>query len=128
VEHLQHDLAKRMRGFGRQCRGMGKVFVTLVRQTETHLLALGQPVLALAQAAEACLQGATHLAEEQRARLGTQLRATLEAHRRIAHQSRRLTQGQALPSGKLVNADAPLSHPLVRAQATVPPSLAASLG
>ena len=104
VAQLQHALAKRMRRFGRQCRGMGKVFVTLVRQTETHLLELGQPVLALAQAAEACLRGAPHLAEEQRARLGTQLRTTLEAHRRIAHQSRRLTQGKALPSCKIVNA------------------------
>jgi hypothetical protein len=104
VAQLQHALAKRMRRFGRQCRGMGKVFVTLVRQTETHLLELGQPVLALAQAAEACLHGAPHLAEEQRARLGTQLRTTLEAHRRIAHQSRRLTQGKALPSCKIVNA------------------------
>ena len=53
------------------------MFVTLVRQTETQLLELGQPVLALARAAEACLCGATQLAEGQRARLGTQLRAAL---------------------------------------------------
>ena len=93
-----------MRRFGRQCRGMGKVFVTLVRQTETHLLGLGQPVLTLARAAEACLHGATQLAEEQRVRLDTQLRTALEAHRRIEHQSRRLTQGKALLSCKIVNA------------------------
>jgi hypothetical protein len=44
VQPLQHDLAKRLRRFGRQCRGIGKVFVVLVRQTETPLLALGEQV------------------------------------------------------------------------------------
>ncbi len=63
VAQLQHDLTKRMRRFGRQCRGMGKVFVTLVRQTETHLLELGQPVLTLAKTAQACLHGTPQLAE-----------------------------------------------------------------
>jgi hypothetical protein len=120
VAQLQHDLAKRMRRFGRQCRGMGKVFVTLVRQTETHLLELGQPVLTLARAAEACLHGATHLAEEQRARLGTQLRATLEAHRRIEHQSRRLTQGKALSSCKIVNAYDPTIAPICKGKSNCP--------
>ena len=67
-----------MHRFGRQCRGMGKVFVTLVRQTETHLLELGQPVLTLAQAAQACLHGTTQLAEDQRVRLDIQLTAALE--------------------------------------------------
>ena len=42
AQQLQHDLQKMMRRFGRQCRGMGKVFVTLVRQTETQLLAMGR--------------------------------------------------------------------------------------
>jgi hypothetical protein len=32
-----------MRCFGRQCRGIGHVFVTLVRRTETHLLEMGEP-------------------------------------------------------------------------------------
>jgi len=99
---------------------MGKVCVTLVRQTETHLLELGQPVLALAQAAEACLHGATHLAEEQRARLDTQLRATLEAHRRIEQQSRRLTQGKALPSCKIVNAYDPTIAPICKGKSNCP--------
>ena len=49
-----------MRRFGRQCRGMGKVFVTLVRQTETQLLEMGEQVLPLARAAQAYLHGATH--------------------------------------------------------------------
>ena len=33
-----------MRGFGRQCRGQGKVFVKLVRQTETRLLEVGSSI------------------------------------------------------------------------------------
>jgi hypothetical protein len=35
AQPLQHDLEKMMRRFGRQCRGMGNVCVTLVCQTET---------------------------------------------------------------------------------------------
>jgi hypothetical protein len=93
-----------MRRFGRQCRGMGKVFVALVRQTETQLLAMGEPVLALARAAQECLRGAPQLSEAQRARLDTQLTAALEAHHRIERQSRWLTQGKALPHCKIVNA------------------------
>ena len=62
-----------MRRFGRQCRGMGKVFVTLVRQTERQLLEIGQQVLPLARATQACLHGAPELSEEQRALLDTQL-------------------------------------------------------
>jgi hypothetical protein len=92
-----------MRRFGRQCRGMGKVFVTLVRQTETQLLEMGQPVLTLARAAQEYLHGATQLSADQRARLDTQLMTVLQAHHRIEHQSRRLTQGKSLPHCKIVN-------------------------
>jgi len=49
--------------FGRQCRGQGKMFVSLGRQTETQLLATGQPVVELAWTAQAQVQSATHLAE-----------------------------------------------------------------
>jgi hypothetical protein len=120
AQHLQQDLGKLMRCFGRQCRGMSKVFVRLVRQTETHLLELGQPVLPLAWAAQTCLHGALQLSEEQRARLGTQLTAALEAHRRIEHQSRRLTQGQALPHGKIVNAYDPTIAPICKGKSNCP--------
>jgi hypothetical protein len=120
VQHLQHDLAKRMRRFGRQCRGMGNVFVTLVRQTETHLLEMGQPVLALARAAQACLHGAPQLSEDQRARLDTQLTAALQAHHRIAHQSRRLTQGKSLPHCKIVNAYDPTIAPICKGKSNCP--------
>ncbi len=45
-----------MRRFGRQCRGQGKIFVKLVRQTETQLLELGSSIAALAQEAHQALQ------------------------------------------------------------------------
>lgn len=111
IQHLQHDLSTRLRRCGRQCRGMGKVLVTLVRQTETQLLELGAPVLPMAWAAQACLHGAPLLSEDYRARLETQLTAALQAHHRIAHQSRRLAQGKSLPPGKIVNAYDPTMAP-----------------
>jgi hypothetical protein len=103
-----------MRRFGRQCRGIGKVFVTLVRQTETHLLEMGEQVLPLARAAQAHLHGAMQLSEEQRTRLHTQLTAALEAHHRIERQSRRLTQGKALSRCKIVNAYDPTIAPICK--------------
>jgi len=103
-----------MRRFGRQCRGMGKVFVTLVRQTETPLLAMGQQVLPLARAAHACLYGVPQVSKDQQARLDTQLMTALEAHHRIAHQARRLTQGKAVPHCKIVNADDPTIAPICK--------------
>jgi hypothetical protein len=109
-----------MRRFGRQCRGMGKVFVTLVRQTEMQLLAQGQPVLALARAAQACLHGAPQLSEDQRVRLDTQLTAALQAHHRIAHQSRRLTQGKALSHCKIVNAYDSTIAPICKGKSNCP--------
>ena len=109
-----------MRRFGRQCRGMGKVFVTLVRQTETQLLELGQPVLALARAAQACLHGAPQLSEDQRVRLDTQLTAALQAHHRIESQSRRLTQGKALSPCKIVNAYDSTIAPICKGKSNCP--------
>jgi hypothetical protein len=109
-----------MRRFGRQCRGMGKVFVTLVRQTETQLLEIGQPVLALARAAQVCLHGTPQLSEDQRARLDTQLTAALQAHHRIEHQSRRLTQGKALSHCKIVNAYDPTIAPICKGKSNCP--------
>jgi hypothetical protein len=109
-----------MRRFGRQCRGMSKVFVTLVRQTETQLLEMGQQVVPLAWAAQSCLHGATQLSEEQRVRLDTQLTTVLEAHHRIASQSRRLTQGKALPHCKIVNAYDPTIAPICKGKSNCP--------
>jgi hypothetical protein len=109
-----------MRRFGRQCRGMGNVFVTLVRQTETRLLEMGVQVLPLAQAAHDYLHGATHLSADQRARLSTQLTAALDAHHRIEHQSRRLTQGKALSQCKIVNAYDPTIAPICKGKSNCP--------
>jgi hypothetical protein len=93
-----------MRRFGRQCRGQGKVFVTLVRQTEKQLLATGQQVVSLARAAHERVQSAAHLAEGQRQRLAITLTAALAAHHQIVTQSRRLTNGKPLTQCKIVNA------------------------
>src|SRR6266540_5538395 len=104
ARQLQHDLQKVMRRFGRQCRGKGKVFVTLVRQTEKQLLATGHQVVPLAQAAQARVQSAAHLTEGQRERWDTKLKAAVAAHHQIAAQSRRLTHGKPLTQCKIVNA------------------------
>jgi len=103
-----------LRRFGRQCRGMSRVCVTLVRHTERHWLESGQLILPLARAAQECVHGAPHLSEDQRVRLHTPLTAALEAHHRIAHQSRRLTPGKALPHGKIVNAYDPTIAPICK--------------
>jgi hypothetical protein len=109
-----------MRRFGRQCRGQGKVFVSLVRQTETQLLESGQPVVPLAQAAQACAQSAAHLTEAQQERLTTQLTGALAAHHQIVTQSRRLTQGKLLTQGKIVNAYDPTIAPICKGKSNCP--------
>ncbi len=109
-----------MRRFGRQCRGQSKVFVRLVRQTETQLLATGQPVVSLARAAQARVQSATHLAAEQRVRLATQLTVALDAHAQITTQSRCLTQGKALSQCKIVNAYDPTIAPICKGKSNCP--------
>jgi hypothetical protein len=109
-----------MRRFGRQCRGQGKVFVSLVRQTETQLLESGQPVVPLAQAAQACAQSAAHLTEAQQERLTTQLTGALAAHHQIVTQSRRLTQGKLLTQCKIVNAYDPTIAPICKGQSNCP--------
>ena len=86
--------------------------VTLVRQTARPLLERGEPVLPLARAAPARLHGAPPLAEEPRERLNTPLTAALAAPHRIEPQSRRLTQGQAVTPGNIVNADDPTMAPI----------------
>jgi hypothetical protein len=114
VQQLQHDLRKVMRRFGRQCRGMGHVCVRLVRQTEPPWLEMGQPVLTLARATQDSLHGAMSLSGEQRTRLDTQLTTALAAQQRIASQSRRLTQGQALRHCNIVNAYDPTIAPMCK--------------
>jgi hypothetical protein len=109
-----------MRSFGRQCRGKGKVFVTLVRQTEKHILEVGQQVLPLARTAQERLHSAGQLAEGQRARLDTKLTAAIAAHQHIAKQSRRLTTGKTLTQCKLVNAYDLTIAPMLKGKSTCP--------
>jgi hypothetical protein len=109
-----------MRRFGRQCRGQGKVFVHLVRQTETHLLTTGAPVVTLAQTAQAQVQTAPELTEDQRARWDTTLTLALLAHQQIVTQSRRLTHGKPLTQCKIVNAYDPTIAPICKGKSNCP--------
>jgi Transposase DDE domain len=109
-----------MRRFGRQCRGQGKILVTVVRQTEQQLLQLGSPIAALAQAAQHGLQRITHLAEPQRDRLAKQLQTAMEAHHAISTQSRRLTQGKRLHHCKIVNAYDGTVAPILKGKSNCP--------
>jgi hypothetical protein len=109
-----------MRCFGRQCRGQGKVFVKLVRQTEQQLLQLGEPLTALGQQAQRLLDQATTLRDAQRTRLTEAFHAALSRHAHIRKQSTRLTHGQTLPHCKLVNAYDLTSAPIVKGKSNCP--------
>ncbi len=101
---LMGGLKKAMRRFGRQCRGQGRVFVKVVRQTERHLLTLGQPLRTWAERAQAHLQNATEISPVKRERLASQLQTALEHHHHIEAQSRQLTRGKRLAHRKIVSA------------------------
>jgi len=109
-----------MWSFGRQCRGQGKVFVTLVRQTERQLLDLGSAIENWAQDAKELLHQETHLREVQRERLRRDLEAASDAHRHIAKQSQRLTQGKKLAQCKIVNAYDPTIAPIMKGKSNCP--------
>jgi hypothetical protein len=91
-----------------------------VRQTEKQLLELGSPIAALAQAAQQGLQSATHLAERQRERLVSHLKAALAAHQAISTQSRRLTQGKRLRHCKIVHAYDGTIAPILKGKSNCP--------
>jgi hypothetical protein len=109
-----------MRRFGRQCRGQGKVFVSLVRQTETQLLTTGEAVVALAQTAQAQVQSVAALTKEQRTRWNTTLTVALATHQQIVTQSRRLTHGKPLTRCKIVNAYDPTIAPICKGKSNCP--------
>jgi hypothetical protein len=109
-----------MRRFGRQCRGQGKVFVSLVRQTETQLLTTGEPVVALARTAQAHVQTAPQLTADQRRRWDTTLTVALATHHQIATQSRRLTHGKPLTRCKIVNAYDSTIAPICKGKSNCP--------
>ena len=109
-----------MRSFGRQCRGQGRVFVKLVRQTEGQLLALGQPIPALGQQAQQLLEKPPALPLAQRERLSQELNVALAAEERIRTQSHRLTHGKQLPHCKIVNAYDPGIAPILKGKSNCP--------
>ena len=109
-----------MRRFGRQCRGQGKVFVSLVRQTETQLLTTGEAVVALAHTARAHVQTAPQLTADQRTRWDTTLTVALATHHQIVTQSRRLTHGKPLTRCKIVNAYDATIAPICKGKSNCP--------
>jgi hypothetical protein len=109
-----------MRRFGRQCRGQGKVFVHLVRQTETQLLTTGASVVTLARTAQVHVQTAPQLTEDQRAWWDTTLTLALLTHQQIVTQSRRLTHGKPLTRCKIVNAYDPSIAPICKGKSNCP--------
>ena len=109
-----------MRSLGRQCRGRGRVFVKLVRQTERQLLDLGQPIPTLGQQAQQLLEQTEALSDAQRERLTQELSAALGAHQQIRKQSQRLTQGKQLPHCKIVNAYDPTIAPILKGKSNCP--------
>src|SRR5215831_17466655 len=109
-----------MRSFGRQCRGQGKVFVKLVRETARHLLALGHPMETWSQHARACLPHDSGRSTAQRERLLRDLEATRAAHRHLTTPSQRLTQGKKLAHGQMVNASDPTMAPILTGKRNCP--------
>src|SRR5712692_5372901 len=104
AQHLHQELTKVMRGFGRQCRGQGHVFVKLVRHTEQQLLELGKPITALGQQAQQLLAQATALSDSTRQRLAEAFSAAMSSHAHLRKQSTQLTQGKKLCHAQLVKA------------------------
>ena len=109
-----------MHGFGRRCRGQGRVFVTLVRQTEHQLLALGAPINTLGLQAQEHLAQTLPLREPQRARLTLALTTALGHHDHIRKQSTQLTHGKKLSHCKLVNAYDLTIAPIVKGKSNCP--------
>jgi len=128
AKELSQNLKKVMRGFGRQCRGQGKVFVKVVRETERQLLALGEPIEAWTEQARQSLhQDLTH-SHAQRQRLLRDLAATSAAHRHITKQSQRLRQGKKLAPCKIVNAYDPTITPIIKGKSNCPAQFGRQIG
>lgn len=109
-----------MRGFGRQCRGQGQVFVKLVRQTEQQLRRLGEPMTALGRQAQHLLAQTTTLSEAQRQRVAETFTTALSNHAHIRTQSPRLTHGHKLRHCKLVNAYDLTIAPILKGKSNCP--------
>jgi len=114
------SLQKVMRSFGRQCRGQGKVFVKLVRQTEQRLLDLDESIETWTQQAKDLLHQDAELSEAQRQHMLRDLEAASDAHRQVVKQSQRLTQGKKLGQFKIVNAYDPTIAPIIKGKSNCP--------
>ena len=93
-----------MRTFGRTCRGVHKVVLKVVRQTERQLLGVSPSVRALCLSTCMTLEEDATLEKTLRERLHEKLLHAFAHHQRIEAQSRRLVSGKKLPHAKLVNA------------------------
>src|SRR5712692_8248795 len=120
VQELQHALTKVMRGFGRRCRGQGRVFVTLVRQTEQQFLTLGEPIKTFGLKAKEHLAQMRTLHEAQRTRLTCALTTAMGHHDYIRKQSTQLTHGKKLSHCKLVNAYDLTIAPIIKGKSNCP--------
>lgn len=109
-----------MRSFGRSCRGQGKVFVKLVRQTEQQLLELGAGIATFGQQAHAYIEHTTTLSEAQRERLSEALTTAMRHHEHIRRQSKHLMQGKKLGHFKVVNAYDPTIAPIIKGKSNCP--------
>ena len=109
-----------MRGFGRSCRGQGRVFVKLVRHTEQRLLDLGESIQTYSRQAQERLEQTTALHDPQRERLTRELATAMRAHEHIRTQSKRLTQGKKLHHFKVVNAYDPTIAPIMKGKSNCP--------
>lgn len=109
-----------MRGFGRSCRGPGKVFVKLVRQTEQQLLEVGQDITTLGHQAQTCLEHTTTLSETQHRRLCEEFTSAMRLHEHIRRQSKHLTQGKKRSHFKVVNAYDPTIAPIIKGKSNCP--------
>ena len=109
-----------MRGFGRSCRGQGRVFVQLVRHTEHQLLQLGEPINTFGLKAKECLAHPLTLSEAQCQRLTLALTTAMHHHDHIRQQSTRLTHGKKLRHCKLVNAYDPTIAPIIKGKSNCP--------
>jgi Transposase DDE domain len=117
---LQQEITKVMRGFGRQCRGHGHVFVKVVRHTEQQLLELGQPIAALGQQAQQLLTQATALSDATRKRVAEAFDVAMHSHTHIRKQSTQLPQGKKLRHCKLVNAYDLTIAPILKGKSNCP--------
>ena len=85
-----------------------------------QLLDLGGSIATWAQEAKELLYQDPHLREAQRERLRRDLEAASDAHRHIAKQSHRLTQGKKLAQCKIVNAYDPTIAPIMKGKSNCP--------